>query len=294
MRKTNIFFYSQWVQLAYIQAFARSCSFWKSAENLSFWTFFNSSVTASWISATSAKWSPFEFIFNLGNRKYSGGDKSGDYGGVIKGCNFFWGQKLANTCSFVSGRIIGQQEKISRTERFWTHPLNALQEAIHYAFINFCIYYFSLWYEFFVHYTMRVENNYQHFLDAGPWNFSFFGRGDVSPTHSELCRFFSGSQAKHQVLSPVIILVKNFVCIGHGDNVLARCDSIFPLLRCQGVWNKTCTQLSLYQIFFQNPMGMFEDSAIILVAIRRSFLTKSTTAAMFTSVRVDFGRPPLS
>ena len=29
-------------------------------------------------------------------------------------------------------------------------------------------------------------------------------------------------------------------------------DSIFPLLRCQGVWNKTCTQLSLSQILFQN------------------------------------------
>jgi hypothetical protein len=39
---------------------------------------------------------------------------------------------------------------------------------------------------------------------------------------------------------------------------------------------------------------MFKDSAIILDAIRRSFLMKSATAAMFTSVRVDFGRPPLS
>jgi len=52
---------------------------------------------------------------------------------------------------------------------------------------------------------------------------------------------------------------------------------------------------------FLNPLseseklvfGMFKDSAIILVPIRRSFLTKSA-AAMFTSVRVDFGRPPLS
>jgi hypothetical protein len=40
---------------------------------------------------------------------------------------------------------------------------------------------------------------------------------------------------------------------------------------------------------------MSKDSAIILYAIRRSFLTKSAaTAAMFTSVRVDFGRSPLS
>jgi hypothetical protein len=55
--------------------------------------------------------------------------------GVIKVCNIFWGQKLANTCSFVGGCIILQQEKISRAERRWTNPLNVLQEAIHYSFI---------------------------------------------------------------------------------------------------------------------------------------------------------------
>jgi len=85
------------------------------------------------------------------------------------------------------------------------------------------------------------------------WNFSFFGRGDVSSTQSEHCRFVSGSQAKHQVLSPVKILLKIYVCIGHRDKVLSRCDSIFSSLRCQGVWNKTCTQLSLSQTLFQNP-----------------------------------------
>jgi hypothetical protein len=43
--------------------------------------FFNGSVTAYWISAPSGKWSPFNFIFNLGNRKYSGGGKSREKGG---------------------------------------------------------------------------------------------------------------------------------------------------------------------------------------------------------------------
>jgi len=43
--------------------------------------------------------------------------------GVIKGCNIFWGgKKLSNTCSFVGGRIIVQQEKMSRAERSWTNP----------------------------------------------------------------------------------------------------------------------------------------------------------------------------
>jgi hypothetical protein len=51
------------------------------------------------------------------------------------------------------------------------------------------------------------------------------------------------------------------------------------------------------KILFQNPnncsLGMFKDSTIILDAIRLSLFNKSAaTSAMFTSVRVDFGRPP--
>jgi hypothetical protein len=36
-------------------------------------------------------------------------------------------------------------------------------------------------------------------------------------------------------------------------------------------------------------LGMFRDSAIILDVIHWSFLTVSATAAMFISVRVNFG-----
>ena len=53
--------------------------------------------------------------------------------GVINGCNIFGGQKLANACSSVGGRIVVQQEKISTAERSWTSPFNALKEAIHYS-----------------------------------------------------------------------------------------------------------------------------------------------------------------
>ena len=63
--------------------------------------------------------------------------------GVINGCNIFLDQNLANTWGFVGGRIIVQEERISRVERNWTIPLNALQEAIHYSFIKFCIYCFT-------------------------------------------------------------------------------------------------------------------------------------------------------
>jgi hypothetical protein len=54
------------------------------------------------------------------------------------------GKKFANTCRFVGGRIIMQQEKLLRVKCSWTNSLNALQEVIHYSFIKFCFYYFSL------------------------------------------------------------------------------------------------------------------------------------------------------
>jgi len=81
-----------------------------------------------------------------------------------------------------------------------------------FSFIKFCIYCFSLWYEFFAHYALESRNKISNIILMWDiWNFSFFGRGDFSPTHSELCCFVSGSQAKHQVSYPAIILLKNFL-----------------------------------------------------------------------------------
>jgi len=131
------------------------------------------------------------------------------------------------------------------------------------------------------------------------WNFSFFGRRDVSPTHSELCRFVSGSQAKHQVSSPVIILLKKFLSAS-AIAIISWQDMTRSSL-CSGV--KGCGTKRAHNFLFPKSsfrirrttdLVMFKDSAIILDAIRRSFLTKSARAAMFTSVRVDFGRPSLS
>jgi hypothetical protein len=49
-----------------------------------------------------------------------------------------------------------------------------------------------------------------------------------------------------------------------------------------------------FRIRRTTALGNFKDSAIVLDAIRLSFFNKSATAATFTSVRVDFGRTPLS
>ena len=127
------------------------------------------------------------------------------------------------------------------------------------------------------------------------WYFSFFDPGDVSPTHSELCRFVSGSQTKHQVSSPVIILLKKSL---HRPS---RCLGKMWLDLCSGV--KECVTKRTHNFLFPKSffrirrttiLRMFKDSAIILYAIWRQFFTKSATAAIFTSFRVDFGRPTSS
>jgi hypothetical protein len=41
--------------------------------------------------------------------------------GTDKELQHFWGQKFENACSFVGGRIIVKQEKISTAERSWTN-----------------------------------------------------------------------------------------------------------------------------------------------------------------------------
>jgi hypothetical protein len=104
-----------------------------------------------------------------------------------------------------------------------------------------------------VHCSLRVEKFYQHGLDAGPLELLFLRPRGCLTNPFRIPSLCFGVIGK----TPVVISSNNFVnfffvCIGHRDNVLARCDLIFPLLRCQGVWNTTCTQLSRSQIIFQN------------------------------------------
>ena len=129
------------------------------------------------------------------------------------------------------------------------------------------------------------------------WNFSFLGRGNVSPFHSELCRFVSESQAKHQVSSPVRVLFKK--CLFASVIAIMSRQDVIRSSSCTGV--KECGTKRAHNILFPKSsfrilrttvLGMFKDSAIILEAIRRPFFTKSAIAAMFTSARVDCGRPP--
>jgi hypothetical protein len=199
----------------------------------------------------------------------------------------------------VGGRIIVQQEKISTAARSWTNPLNALQQAIHYSFIKFCIYCFSLWYEFFVHYALRFEKNYQDGHDTGPLEFQFLRpRGYLTNPFRTLSLCF-GVIGKTTDFIFRQKFIKKFMFAS--AIAIMSCQDVTRASLCSGVkeYGIIPAHISLFpkpsfRIRRTTVMGMFKDSAYILDAIRRSILIKSATALTFTSVRVDFGRPPLS
>ena len=174
-----------------------------------------------------------------------------------------------------------------------------LQEAIHFSFIKICVcFIFFLWYDFFVLYALRDEKNYQQSLDAGLLGFQFLRPRGYLTSPSRILSPCFGVIGKTQGPSPVIILFKKFVWIGHRDNVFARSDSIFLGSGVKDCGTKRAHNFLFPKSSFRIPrstvLGMLRDSALILDAIRRSFLTKSTTATMYTSLRVHFELPPLS
>jgi hypothetical protein len=74
--------------------------------------------------------------------------------------------------------------------------MNALQEAIHYSFIKFCTYCFSLWYEFLVHYALWVEKKLSTWSWCGTFGISISsaeGMSHQSIQNSVVC---SGSTGK--------------------------------------------------------------------------------------------------
>jgi len=93
---------------------------------------------------------------------------------VIRGFNVFWGQKLANTCSFVGGRIIVQKEKNLESRTQLDEPVECasggdlllLYKIMHLLFFPLVRILCEL------HPESR-KKKYQHDLDAGPLEFQF-------------------------------------------------------------------------------------------------------------------------
>jgi hypothetical protein len=111
----------------------------------------------------------------------------------------------------VGGRIIVQQKKNLQSRTQLDEPVECasggdsllLYKILHLLFCPLVRILCAL--------RLESEKKYMYInmtLMRDLWNSSFFGRGDISSTHSEIYRSVSGSQAKHQFSSPVIILLK--------------------------------------------------------------------------------------
>jgi len=162
--------------------------------------------------------------------------------GVKKGCNIFLGSKIGKHLELRVWAHYHATRKNLESRTQLDEPGECTSGDDPLLLYKICIYCFSLWYKFFVHYSLRVEKNYQHGLDAGPLEFQFLRlRECLTNPFRTLLLCFGVIGKKPGLNSRNNFVKKIFVCIGHHDNVVARCDSIFPLLWCQGVWNKTCT-----------------------------------------------------
>jgi len=130
--------------------------------------------------------------------------------GVVECCNNFFGQKLANTCSLVGGRIIVQQQKNleNRTQldervecASGGDPL-LLYKILHLLFFSVVRILSAL--------RLESRKNYQYGLDVGPFEFQFLRpRGCLTNPFRTLSLCF-GVIGKTPVSSPVIILLKKF------------------------------------------------------------------------------------
>ena len=144
--------------------------------------------------------------------------------------------------------------------------------------------------------TMPWESkSYQQGLDAGPLEFQFlWPRGCLTNTFRTLSLYL-GVTGKTPGLIPRNNFIKKF--LSASAIAIMSWQDVTQTSLCSSV--KECGTKRAHNFLFSKSsfrirrttvLGIFKDSAINLDAIRWSFLTKATTAAIFTSVWVDFGR----
>ena len=87
------------------------------------------------------------------------------------------------------------------------------------------------------------------------WNFTFFGRGDISPTHSEFCCLFRGHRQNNRSHLPLYFFKRILVCIGHRDDILAKMWLDLPFAQVP-----RSVEQNVHTIFsFPNPLSKSEE-----------------------------------
>ena len=92
---------------------------------------------------------------------------------MTNGCNIFWVQKLANTCSFVGRRIIVQQEKNLESRTQLDEPAECASGGDPLLFYRILHLLCSPLVRILCALSLERRKNYQHVLDAGPLEFQF-------------------------------------------------------------------------------------------------------------------------
>jgi hypothetical protein len=78
--------------------------------------------------------------------------------GVIKGCDILCVFKNWQTLAALwAGILLCNKKKILDSRKQLDEPVECASAGDPLPFIKFCIYCFSLWYEFFMHCALRVE-----------------------------------------------------------------------------------------------------------------------------------------
>ena len=178
---------------------------------------------------------------------------------------------MANTCSFVGRRIIVQQKKNLESRTQLDEPAECTSGGDPLLLQN-SAFTLSLWYEFFVHYALRVEKNYQHGLNLGPLEFQFLRpRGRLTNPFTTLSLCF-GVIGK----TPGLISHNNFVknCLSASVIAITSWQDVTQSSLCSGV--KECGTKRAHNFLFPKfsfrirrttVLGMFKYSAIILDVI---------------------------
>ena len=194
----------------------------------------------------------------------------------MKACNSFGGQKFANTCTFVSGCIIVQQEKNLENRTQLDEPVECASGGDSLLLYKILHLMFFLVVRIVCALRLESQKNYQRGLNAGPLEFQFlWPRGCLTNPFRTLSLCF-GVIGK----TPGFISHNNFF-----KNILSA--SVIMILSWQDVtWSslspdvKECGTKRTHNFLFPKSsfiiwrttvFGMLKDSAIILDAIWWSF-----------------------
>ena len=90
-----------------------------------------------------------------------------------RGCNIFGGPKISKYLQLCGRAHYRATRKKLDNRTQLDEPVKSASGGDPLLLYKIIHLLFSLWYKFFVHYSLRVEKNYQHGLDVGPLEFHF-------------------------------------------------------------------------------------------------------------------------